>query len=86
MATEREHLFDKPRNVRRLLYVLYSICVLLFAVEFLYPRHALHAWDSWPGFYAGYGFVGCVLLVLIAKLLRRFLKRPENYYADGEEP
>ena len=86
MTTEREHIFDKPRNVRRLLYVLYSICVLLFAVEFFYPRHVQHAWDGWPGFYAGYGFVGCVLLVLIAKLLRRFLQRPENYYDDGTKP
>lgn len=86
MQAKREPIFDRPRNVRRLLYMLYSICALLLAVEFFYPRHARHAWDGWPGFYAGYGFVGCVLLVLIAKLLRRFLKRPENYYDDGAEP
>jgi membrane protein YdbS with pleckstrin-like domain len=86
MAGEQQHLFDKPRNVRRLLYALYSVCALLLAVEFLYQRHTQHDWDSWPGFYAGYGFVGCVLLVLIAKLLRRLLKRPEDYYDDGEEP
>jgi hypothetical protein len=82
MAGEREHVFDRPRNVRRLLYVLYSVCALLVAVEFLYQRHPQHAGDDWPGFYAAYGFVGCVLLVLIAKLLRRFLKRPENYYDE----
>ena len=39
MAAEREHIFDKPGNVRRLLYVLYSICALLLAIEFLYHRH-----------------------------------------------
>jgi hypothetical protein len=66
--------------------VLYSVCALLLSVEFLYHRHAQHAWDGWPGFYAGYGFVGCVLLVLVAKVLRRFLKRPENYYDEGEGP
>jgi hypothetical protein len=86
MTDRREHLFDKPRNVRRLLYVLYSICALLLAADFLYHRHVQHAWDGWPGFYAGYGFAGCVLLVLIAKLLRHFLKRPENYYDAGDEP
>jgi membrane protein YdbS with pleckstrin-like domain len=84
-VAEREHLFDKPRNVRRLLYVLYSVCALLLAIEFLYHRHSQHTWDSWPGFYAGYGFVGCVLLVLVAKLLRRFLQRPANYYDDGDD-
>lgn len=83
MAGKREHIFDKPGNVRRLLYVLYSICALLLAIEFLYHRHPQHAGDDWPGFYAAYGFIGCVLLVLIAKLLRRFLKRPENYYDEG---
>ena len=83
MAAEGQHLFDRPRNIRRVLYVLYGICALLLASEFLYQRHPQHAWDGWPGFYAGYGFVGCVLLVLVAKLLRRFLKRPENYYDDG---
>jgi len=86
MPGEREHVFDKPHNVRRLLYALYSVCALLLGVEFLYHRHALHPWDGWPGFYAGYGFFGCVLLVLVAKLLRRFLKRPENYYGEEPEP
>jgi len=86
MPAERQHLFDKPRNVRRLLYTLYSVCALLLGVEFLYHRHAVHPWDGWPGFYAGYGFFGCVLLVLVAKLLRRVLKRPGNYYGEEPEP
>jgi hypothetical protein len=86
MRAEREHLFDRPSNVRRLLRTLYGVCALLFAVEFLYHRHAQHPWDGWSGFYAGYGFAGCVLLVLIAKGLRRFLRRPEDYYGDGADP
>lgn len=83
MAAERGHVFDRPRNVRRLLYVLYGVCTFLFAADFLLRRHAQHPWDGWPGFYAVYGFVGCVLLVLVAKLLRRVLKRPEDYYDNG---
>ena len=39
--------------------------------------------DSIPFFYGVYGFVGSVFLVLAAKeVLRRFLKRPEDYYDD----
>ena len=83
MRAKREHLFDRPGNVRRLLRVLYAACALLFGVEFLYHRHGQHAWDALPGFYAAWGFAGCVLLVLIAKLLRRVLKRPEDYYDKG---
>lgn len=34
--------------------------------------------------YAIYGFVACVLLVLLGILLRRFVMRDENYYRDGQ--
>lgn len=71
------------RSVRRVLYSLYACCTALLVIDLLYHRHSLHPWESWPGFYAVYGFVGCVLLVLIAKLLRRLVKRPENYYGKG---
>ena len=70
-------------NVRRVLYSLYVCCAILPIIDFLYHRHSLHPWESWPGFYAVYGFVGCVLLVLIAQLLRWLVKRPENYYGKG---
>jgi len=72
-------------SVRRVLYALYTCCAALLVVDFLYHRHSVHPWDSWWGFYAGYGFVGCVLLVLIAKLLRRLVRRPEDYYVKGNK-
>lgn len=34
--------------------------------------------------YAIYGFVACVLLVLLGIVLRRFVMRDENYYRDGQ--
>ena len=36
--------------------------------------------DGWFFFYAVYGFVACVALVLAAKVLRRVVMRPEDYY------
>ena len=82
MQAERQHIFDKPANVKRLLGVLYLVCVLLLAVDFFYHRHAEHPWEGLWGFYGLYGFVACVSLVLIAKQLRRLLKRPEHYYDE----
>ena len=70
---------DKAR-VRGVLYGLYACCAALLVIDFIYHRHSLHPWDSWRGFYAVYGFVGCVSLVLVAKLLRKLVKRPEAYY------
>jgi hypothetical protein len=81
---EKKHMFDDPKNVRRVLYVLYCCCALLFILDFVIQRHLVHPWERLVGFYAVYGFVGCVVLVLIAKWMRTFLMRDEDYY-DREE-
>ena len=80
MKQQRPHLFDKPENVRRLLWLLYLICALLLVADLFVHRHVDHAWESLWGFYALFGFVACMLLVLLAKQLRKILKRPEDYY------
>jgi hypothetical protein len=79
---ERRHMFDNPRNVRRVVYALVAICVVSFGLDFAIHRHVHHPWEVLPGFYALYGFVACVLLVLIAKELRKILMRKEDYYDD----
>lgn len=80
MQQQRQHLFDKPKNVRRLLWILYLACALLLAADLFIHRHVTHAWESLWGFYGFYGFVACVALVLLAKQLRKILKRPEDFY------
>jgi hypothetical protein len=80
MTQEKPHVFDKPRNIRRVLRILYVICVLLLAADLIIHRHVIHDWESLWGFYGLYGFVACVTLVLLAKQLRRLVMRPEDYY------
>lgn len=82
MENEKKYLFDKPENIKRLLYLLYASCSLLFALDFVIHRHVIHSWENLWGFYPLYGFVGCVVLVLVAKWMRTFLMRPEDYYAN----
>ena len=82
MQQEKQHIFDKPENVRRLLWLLYLSCALLLVADLFVHRHVDHAWESLWGFYALFGFVACVLLVLLAKQLRKLLMRPEDYYDD----
>ena len=77
---ERRYLFDDGRNVRRLLWTLYIACAGVFAADFFVDRHGYHPWESLLGFYAIYGFVACVLLVLLAKQLRKVLMRRDDYY------
>ena len=79
-SREKQHLFDKPENVSRLLRGFYIVCGLLLLLDFFLHRHVSHDWENLPGFYAIYGFVACVLLVLIAKQMRKLLMRREDYY------
>jgi len=80
MNKVKQQLFDNPRNVSWLLRVLYVICLLLFILDFIVHRHVTHSLENLTGFYAIFGFVACVTLVLVAKQLRKILKRKEDYY------
>jgi hypothetical protein len=77
---KKKHLFDNPRNVSLLLRSFYFICAFLFILDFILHRHVTLSWENIPGFYALFGFVACVALVLIAKQMRKILMRKEDYY------
>ena len=82
MKDERKYWLDDPRNVTRIYRWLCAVCALLFVADAFYHKHAHFAAEHWFGFYGAFGFFACVGLVLIAKELRRFLKRPEDYYDE----
>lgn len=79
---KRRYLFDNPRNVRLVLLALYLACFVVFVADAFVDRHVDHPWERLFGFYGVYGFVACVLLVLIAKELRKLLLRKEDYYDE----
>ena len=56
------------------------LLVLLLIVDFFIHKHGEFPLEGYPDFFAVYGFVACVLLIFIAKVLRLFLKRDEKYY------
>ena len=78
----RRHLFDNPRNVKRAIYALYAVCAISLLGEFVIHRHVDHPWEALFGLYPLYGFGACVLLVLIAKEMRKLLMRKDDYYDD----
>ena len=81
MNTEKKYIFDNKKNVQRVLYGLFCTLILLLALEPFVHKHSYFACEKWFGFYAIYGFVACVLLVLVAKyVLRPMVKRKEDYY------
>jgi hypothetical protein len=76
------HDFTGPLTPRvaSLLKWFGAACIGLFAVDFAIERKTHAPFEGFPGFYAVYGFVGCVLLVLLAKELRKIVMREEDYY------
>ncbi len=78
----KRHLFDDPRNIKRAIYALYGVCAVALLGDFFVLRHVDHPWEALFGFYPLYGFGACVLLVLIAKQMRKVLMRKDDYYDD----
>ncbi|MGH8633514.1 MAG: hypothetical protein ACRET7_05200 [Burkholderiales bacterium] len=80
MAEHKRYWLDRPENVTKLYRTAWAIGLGLIALELTMQRHEALALAGWFGFYALFGFVACVALVLTAKALRRLLKRREDYY------
>lgn len=83
--------FDRPENVRKILAGLFAGCGLLVLIDLIFwmtgfDKHPYLRWEKWPGFYAVYGFVACVVLVLVSKyVLRPLVMRDEDYYERNVE-
>ena len=79
--TEKEHFFDKQKNIKGL-FLFFCITLLIFLIsEFLIHKHIYFPWEEWPWFYAVFGFVAFVVLIFAAKyILRPLVKRKEDYY------
>ena len=71
---------DRPKNVTKIYLGLWSFGAALLIADLVVHRRAEAGLDGWFGFYGVYGFAACVALVLAAKLLRRGVRRPEDYY------
>ncbi|OQX65734.1 MAG: hypothetical protein B5M55_03185 [Desulfococcus sp. 4484_242] len=79
--SSKKYLFDNPRNIKILLGCFYVSLFILLIIEFFISKHPHYPWEAWPEFYAVYGFVACVVLVVAAKyILRPLVKRREDYY------
>jgi len=78
---EKKHIFDDPKNLQRLLKALFASLVVLFALDGVVEKHPHFPWEYGFGFYAVYGFIACVVLVLVARfVLRPLIMRREDFY------
>ena len=79
-----DHWLDDPHNVRKLwrgFLAALALTVLAGAFVDLHPHFDV---ERWFGFNAAYGFFTCLLMIVGAKVLGLFLKRPDDYYARDQ--
>ena len=79
-GAEQRRWLDYPENVRKVYFSVWIVCAVLLLLELLIDKHAETAAEHWFGFHGFFGLIACVGLVLAAKLLRRVISRPEDYY------
>jgi hypothetical protein len=77
---EKRYWLDQPRNVTKIVWALVAVCFGLFFADAFYAKHGEFAVEDLFAFYGVFGFVVFVGLVLVAKWMRTFLMRPEDYY------
>ena len=78
--------FWRSSVMKRWWVIVLGLLTLLSAAAGLIIQHD-HGHEKWwsrtPGFFIFFGFIGCVLLILLAKNLGKcFLLRDEDYYDD----
>ena len=62
--------------------IAYGILVLLILADFIIPRHEIHFFgDKIPGFWSLFGFISCVLIIVVSKWIGHHWRvRDEDYY------
>jgi hypothetical protein len=74
-----------PANASTLKKLSYVGLALVVVADFLVHReHAIYIWDKLPGWGAFYGFVSCVIIILVSKFLghQGGIMQGEDYYDD----
>ena len=64
--------------------IAYSALIILIVVDFIIPRHEIHFFgDKVPGFWSLFGFIACVLIIIVSKWIGHMgLMQDENYYDE----
>ena len=80
MSELNKHWLLRKKNIRKLWMVFILILLLTVLADLFVHHHESFGIEDSFGFFAWYGFITCVGMVIFAKFLGLFLKRPQDYY------
>ena len=82
-----QRILEDPVRLKRLKLVFYATLALIAAAEVILPiafhdeAHHHFAFEGWPAFGSAYGFVSCVVIILVSKFIGKlWLMRKEDHY------
>lgn len=75
-----DHWLVRPRTIRLLWVIFIAILVMTLLPDFVIHQHEDFGIEGSFGFFAWFGFLACVLMVVFAKLLGYVVKREDTYY------
>jgi hypothetical protein len=78
------HWLDDPRHVKLLWRGFLVALALLVLAELVLHLHPQFAIESVFGFAAWFGFAACAAMIVVAKGLALWLKRPDTYYGEDD--
>ncbi len=79
-ASNESAWLSRPKTIRLLWWVFAAVLAATLVAQLAVDMHPHFGADGWFGFNAVYGFLSCVAMVLLAKVLGWVLKRPDTYY------
>ncbi len=85
MSKSSDHWLVRPGTIRRLWQGFAIVLALTVLLQLAIKVKGYFVVDAWFGFGAAFGFLACVLMVVIAKLLGPLLKRSTDYYAGADD-
>lgn len=82
--SKQDHWLVRPSSISLIWRLFIGVLAVTVLAQLLVDVKGYFGIDGWFGFGAVYGFLACLAMVLIAKLLGFVLKRDEQYYNGGE--
>jgi hypothetical protein len=75
-----DHWLVRPDNIRLLWRAFIGVLAVTVVIDLAVQHHGVFMVDGTPGFGAWFGFLSCMVLIFLAKLLSLALRRPDTYY------
>ncbi len=77
-----DHWLVRPKTIQLLWRIFSVILLVTLAAQYFVPVHGYFLVDEAFGFHAMFGFLSCLAMVVVAKLLGLLLKRKATFYDE----